>query len=168
MSRPYQLPPWSQNAVRELIDLLNCLNNGYYSGPGDLADTLERVSESTRHLLDPTEFNDQLPELLQAVAVLYIALQVAATEHATAAGHTEHQPAVVERWLRSAIATTDGTPGDQQRDLIAGTLHRLQQLREPEPRVILQVGNRASAIEDCWQFVAPMDAHLRLKDSDSD
>jgi len=138
--RPYQLPPWSHDALRELIDLLNCLNNGYYKDPADLADTLELVSESVRHVLDPTEFNDQLPELLRAVAVLYVALQHAAAEHATAAGHTEHQSDVVDRWFRSAIATTDNTPGDQQRDLIVGTLHRLQQLREPgTPRLVMRI-----------------------------
>lgn len=129
--RPYQLPPWTQDAIREVIDLLNCLNNGYYNDPGALADTLERCSESMRHVLDPTEFNNQVPDLLNAVAALYIALQHAAAEHATAGGHTEYQPDVVNRWLRTAIATCQATPGDQKRDLIAGTLHRLAQLRDP-------------------------------------
>ena len=168
MSRPFQLPSWSQDAVRELIDLLNCLNNGYYENPGDLADTLERVSESVRHLLDPTEFNDQLPELLRAVAVLYVALQHAAAEHATAAGHTEHQPAVVERWLRAAIATCDATPGDQHRDLIAGTIHRLQHLREPNQYEHLNLKRVYPPDPEVLEAFTHEDKPIKLEDSAAD
>lgn len=159
MSRPFQLPSWSQDAVRELIDLLNCLNNGYYENPGDLADTLERVSESVRHILDPTEFNDQLPELLRSVAVLYVALQHAAAEHATAAGHTECQSDVVNRWLESAIATCDATPGDQHRDLIVGTLHRLRQLSEPVNLAVLELTTLTSE-----HYPNPAELDRRLKE----
>lgn len=159
MSRPYQLPPWSQDALRELIDLLNCLNNGYYENPGDLADTLERVSESVRHILDPTEFNDQLPELLRAVAVLYVALQNSAVEHSLAAGHAECQPDVVNRWLESAIATVNSTPGDQHRDLIVGTLHRLRQLSEPVNLAALELTTLTSE-----HYPNPAELHQRLRE----
>ncbi|HIK45377.1 MAG TPA: hypothetical protein IGR64_10890 [Leptolyngbyaceae cyanobacterium M65_K2018_010] len=134
MSRPYNLSPWSTDAIRELIDTLNCLNNGLYESPTDLADCLQRTSESVRLALDPDEFDDDLPELLNAIAVLYIALQLAANEAHVGVTNpmyyaSEGHAGTFERWVRNALETVSLTPGVQQRDLIAGTLSRLQQLQ---------------------------------------
>ncbi|MBE9157679.1 hypothetical protein IQ265_12705 [Nodosilinea sp. LEGE 06152] len=127
--RPYSLPPWSTDAIRELLDTLNCLNNGLYENPKDLSDCLHATAESVRLVLDPDEFADNTPQLLDAIAVLYIALQLAANEAALYHPYPQDHAATFERWTKAAIDTVSSTPGDQLRDLITGTLSRLAQLR---------------------------------------
>lgn len=132
--RPYTLPHWAVDGIRELLDTLRCLNDGMYETPKDLSDCLHATAESVRLVLDPSEFEDQTPQLLDAIAVLYIALQLAANEcHIanidpflyTKEGHA----GTFERWSKAAIDTLSTMQGAQQRDLITGTLARLAQLR---------------------------------------
>ncbi|WP_035992542.1 hypothetical protein [Leptolyngbya sp. KIOST-1] len=141
--RPYILPPWSADAIRELLDTLNCLNNGLYESPKDLSDCLHATAESIRLVLDPAEFENDTPRLLDAIAVLYIALQLAANEAALFHPYPQDHADTFERWAKSAIDTVINTPGDQLRDLITGTLARVAQLRaelhHPAPPVVTYV-----------------------------
>lgn len=160
--RPYTLPPWSTDAIRELVDTLNCLNNGLYETPKDLSDCLHATAESLRLVLNPDEFADNTPQLLDAIAVLYIALQLAANEAVLFnPGPFTHRDQVeaFELWTKSAIDTVSHTPGDQQRDLITGTLGRLAQLRaelhQPVPHVVYSPA-AAAAGEPPWPaWLAP-------------
>ncbi|MBE9137675.1 hypothetical protein IQ254_10685 [Nodosilinea sp. LEGE 07088] len=133
MTRPYTLPPWTADAIRELIDTLNCLNNGLYESPSDMAECLHSTAESIRLVLDPAEFEPQTADLLNAIAVLYLALQLAANEAHIANVDpmyyaNEGHAGTFERWAKNAIEAVEATPGDQTRDMVAGTLVRLRQL----------------------------------------
>ena len=143
--RPYILPPWNVDALRELLDTLNCLNNGLYENPKDLADCLHQTAESIRLVLNPDEFADDTPQLLDAIAVLYIALQLACNEAALFHPYPQDHAATFERWTKSAIATVTVTQGDQLRDIITGTLSRLAQLRTEVPYPVPQGPNIYSA-----------------------
>ncbi len=126
--------------MRELVDTLNCINNGLYESPKDLSDCLHATAESIRLVLNPDEFTSDVPQLLDAIAVLYIALQLAANEAALFHPYPQDHAATFDRWAQSAIDTVTTTPGDQLRDLITGTVARLAQLRaqlhHPVPHVV--------------------------------
>lgn len=140
MNKPYRLMSWQDDAIRELIDLLNSTSNGLFESPADLSECLVRSAEAIRLVLDPDEFCDQLPQLCHGITTLYFALQLAATElctlrQAMPGCHGE----VVDRWLTSAIDTVSTTRGDQQRDVIAGTLGRLNRLRAQTTTQLVEV-----------------------------
>jgi hypothetical protein len=132
--RPYRLQPWAIDAARELLDILTSINEGGFVTPADIGDRLRRSAESIETVLNPEDWEELTPHLLDALGAHIYALHIAANE-ITALTH-QPRPDVLARLQESGWEVYTRADNQSLKDLLAGTLHSLRAYQQQRPRIV--------------------------------
>lgn len=126
--RPYRLPTWSVDALRELIDVLVHVSEGVFANPMDLGDRLRESARSLETVLPMDQMNEA--ELLDALLMQSYALYKATRELSRITGRPQAELNIGFQFAAWDQAQALGAPVN--RDTLNGALYMLRQVqRQP-------------------------------------